>query len=397
MGPFVPDPISDQLNLVVALLLGMAFGFVLEQAGFSSSRRLAGVFYGYDFTVVRVFFSAAITAASGVILLGYFGWLDAEAIYINPTWLVPAIVGGVIMGVGFIIGGFCPGTSLCGMAIGKIDAMFFVLGGICGVFGFAEFFPNISTFCDSTSLGPIKVFSSLGLSQGLFVFILIVIAVAMFYGTTLIERRGNKVAAPSLAFPAKRHLAAGVGAVLLAIVLLLLPDRRTKLIETAVQESLSDQSARVISPDELAFWIIDNQTKHKIVDLRSPQTYAELALPNSQNVQLNDLFSKESRMLFAQRHTSKVIVAETEREERVASSLMRKLGFENISVLEGGLPKFRSTILVMSTTDLNGGRWDADVIRFRADARTEILRQIEASKQQPAAPVRATKSVKGGC
>ena len=54
MGPFVPDIISDQLNLVVALILGIGFGFVLEQAGFSSSRRLAGLFYGYDFTVLQV-------------------------------------------------------------------------------------------------------------------------------------------------------------------------------------------------------------------------------------------------------------------------------------------------------------------------------------------------------
>jgi uncharacterized membrane protein YedE/YeeE len=125
MGPFVRDLISDQLNLVVALLLGIGFGFVLEQAGFSSSRRLAGVFYGYDFTVLRVFFTAAVTAMSGVLLLGYFGLLDTDAIFVNPTWLLPAIVGGAIMGVGFILGGYCPGTSVCAAAIGKIDAMFF--------------------------------------------------------------------------------------------------------------------------------------------------------------------------------------------------------------------------------------------------------------------------------
>jgi len=105
MGPFVPELISDQLNLIVALFIGVAFGFVLEQAGFSSSRRLAGVFYGYDFTVLRVFFTAAITAMSGTLLLAYFGYLDLQSIYVNPTWLMPAIVGGIIMGFGFIIGG----------------------------------------------------------------------------------------------------------------------------------------------------------------------------------------------------------------------------------------------------------------------------------------------------
>jgi hypothetical protein len=97
MGPFVPELISDQLNLIIALLIGIGFGFVLEQAGFSSSRKLAGVFYGYDFTVLRVFFTAAVTAMSGSLLLAYFGYLDLQSIYVNPTWLMPAIVGGVIM------------------------------------------------------------------------------------------------------------------------------------------------------------------------------------------------------------------------------------------------------------------------------------------------------------
>ncbi|MCK9410151.1 MAG: sulfurtransferase, partial [Bacteroidetes bacterium] len=83
MFPLVPNLISEELNLIVALLIGIAFGFVLEQAGFSSSKKLAGVFYGYDFTVLRVFFTAGVTAMSGVIILGYLGWLDTEFIYIN--------------------------------------------------------------------------------------------------------------------------------------------------------------------------------------------------------------------------------------------------------------------------------------------------------------------------
>ena len=62
MGPFVPDIITNELNLVVGFLIGIAFGFVLEQAGFSSSRKLTGLFYGTDFTVLRVFFSAGVTA-----------------------------------------------------------------------------------------------------------------------------------------------------------------------------------------------------------------------------------------------------------------------------------------------------------------------------------------------
>lgn len=50
----------------VALAIGLAFGFVLERAGFGSSRRLAGIFYFRDMTVLRVMFTAVITAMLGL-------------------------------------------------------------------------------------------------------------------------------------------------------------------------------------------------------------------------------------------------------------------------------------------------------------------------------------------
>src|SRR5512143_2733010 len=168
MAPLVPDLLSNELNILSGLLVGMAFGYVLEQAGFSSSRRLAGLFYGYDFTVLRVFFTAAITALSGTLVLGWAGLLDLDAIYVNPLFLGPAILGGVIMGLGFILGGYCPGTSVCAAAIGKKDAMVFVLGGLLGVFAYGEAYPWFSAFANGGARGAVKVYDSLGVSRGAF-------------------------------------------------------------------------------------------------------------------------------------------------------------------------------------------------------------------------------------
>jgi hypothetical protein len=112
MGPLVPYIISEEFSLVIAFFIGIAFGFILEQAGFSSTKKLVGLFYGYDFTVLRVFFTAGITAMAGVLLMGHYGLLDLDVIYVNPTFLKSALLGGLIMGAGFIIGGFCPGTSV---------------------------------------------------------------------------------------------------------------------------------------------------------------------------------------------------------------------------------------------------------------------------------------------
>lgn len=197
MGPLIPNGIlSPEWNFVFAFIIGIAFGFILEQAGFSSSRKLAGIFFGYDFVVLRVFFTAAITTMAGLILLNYFGWIDLSLIFINPLYLWPAIIGGAIMGVGFIIGGYCPGTSATGASIGKIDAWYFILGLFIGIFLFAESYP----LWEKLHLGGFDpeylksgsrmrmIYESLGISKGLFAFILIVVSLLAFFFTAKIEK-----------------------------------------------------------------------------------------------------------------------------------------------------------------------------------------------------------------
>ncbi|MCF8374533.1 MAG: YeeE/YedE family protein [Bacteroidales bacterium] len=194
MGPLITQGIiAENWNFILAFVIGIGFGFVLEQAGFSSSRKLAGVFYGYDFVVLRVFFTAAITAMTGMIFFHYFGWIDLDLVYVNPTFLTSAILGGVIMGMGFIVGGFCPGTSMCGAAIGKIDAMVFFASLFVGIFIFGETYSMWEELMYAGSLGPRKVFDTLNMSQGLFALLLIVVALVAFYITARIEKAATKV------------------------------------------------------------------------------------------------------------------------------------------------------------------------------------------------------------
>jgi len=81
--------------------------------------------------VLKVMFGAIVTAMVLMFTMIGLGILDYNLVWVNPTYLGSGIVGGLIMGVGFIIGGFCPGTSLAAMATGKIDGIFFV-GGVLG-------------------------------------------------------------------------------------------------------------------------------------------------------------------------------------------------------------------------------------------------------------------------
>ena len=190
MGPVTSILESSVLiNLLIALCLGIGFGFALEQAGFSSSRKLAGMFYGYDATVLKVFFTAAIVAMIGSKILSSIGLLDMEMVFHNHFYPWPIITGGIIMGAGFIIGGFCPGTGISAAAIGKIDAFVFLLGGGAGAFIFAESYPLIQDFHTRGDRGPVKLSESLGLSDPLFIFIVTVMAIGMFWIAEKAEKR----------------------------------------------------------------------------------------------------------------------------------------------------------------------------------------------------------------
>jgi uncharacterized protein len=190
MGPLVINEIiSEDTNLFLAFIIGIGFGFVLEQSGFSSSRKLAGVFYGYDAVVLKVFFTAAITAMLGLLFFSLFGWIDLDLVYVNPTYLTSAIVGGLIMGAGFIIGGFCPGTSFCGASIGKIDGIVFVIGLFLGVLIFGLGYNLWDGLYMAKFLGSPKISTALGLSDGFFALLLIIIALAMFWVAEWAEKK----------------------------------------------------------------------------------------------------------------------------------------------------------------------------------------------------------------
>ncbi len=193
MGPLIPNEIiTGDWNFVIAILIGIAFGFLLEASGFSSSRNLAGVFYGYNFVVLRVFFTAVIVAMVGLLYFDYFGWLDLSKIFILPTYLSPMILGSVIMGIGFVMGGFCPGTSFTAIAIGKMDALFFVIGLFIGIFIFGEAFPLFKDYYYSGNMGNVTLTDVTGIAAPWFAFGFTVIALAAFWVTAEIEKKVRK-------------------------------------------------------------------------------------------------------------------------------------------------------------------------------------------------------------
>jgi uncharacterized membrane protein YedE/YeeE len=183
---------SYDVSLLMALVIGIGFGFFLERGGLGSSRKLAAQFYLTDLTVFKVMFTAIVTSALGLFWLSWLGILDVSMVYINPTYIFPQLIGGLIFGIGFVTGGLCPGTSCVSAATGRIDGIVLLLGLFFGIFLFGETFSLINEFLYSGSLGQITFPDLTSLPKGIIIFLLVLMAVAGFIGAEKLEKRFSK-------------------------------------------------------------------------------------------------------------------------------------------------------------------------------------------------------------
>ena len=187
-APFYPFGLfGNDTALLFAVGIGIGFGFFLEQAGFGSSVKLAQQFYFRDLTVFKVMFTAIVTAMLGLFWLSWLGVLDLSSVYIPPTYLIPQLIGGLIFGIGFVMGGYCPGTCCVAAVIGKMDGWIHMVGMIAGIFFFAEIHPFIAVWYNATPMGETTLASLFNLSHGTMVFLVVAVALLGFYGAEKLE------------------------------------------------------------------------------------------------------------------------------------------------------------------------------------------------------------------
>lgn len=410
MGPLVPDIISPNLNFIVALIIGIFFGAILEQAGFSTSKKLVGLFYGYDFTVLRVFFTAGIVAMVGVIAFNHFGIIDVSMIYVNPTFLWSAIIGGLIMGLGFVVGGFCPGTSVCAAAIGKIDAMVFIVGAFVGVLIFAEGYPFFEGLYKAANLGSPQMFETLGMSQGLFAFIMVVFALFAFYVTNIIENKVNKIQQPSIKTTPYFASVLIIG-LIMGMASFGFSDRKADLLKLIEDEnyvmsafgkyncSNETQSNNIICPDEFALCLIkiEECNRMQIFDFRSAEDRNKLPLPKSIPMTMDDLFSKEPNKLLKILHKDNIFVANDEMTERKMAIIAMKLGYKRIKILKGGVDAFKKDILEYQPMSNPQTIAEKDRDKFRLYAQSVIPDILKKYKPSDKIKSDKPKRVLGGC
>ncbi len=184
-----PLVLTDNINLIVAVVLGLFFGFFLERGGLGNPHKLTGVFYLTDFAVPKAMFTAILVAATGLCLLSDLKVLDMSRVWIIPTFFWPQLAGGALFGLGYLISGYCPGTAVAGLASGRMDALITMAGIGSGTLLFSILYPGLERFYKTSDMGAVTLPDLTGMNHWVLLAIVYVFAGFMFYTMERYERR----------------------------------------------------------------------------------------------------------------------------------------------------------------------------------------------------------------
>ena len=346
------DALGTSRAFFLALLIGFGFGFALERAGFSSSRRLAGVFYFTDMAVVKVMFSALITAMLGLSYLVAFGWIQLDQIFLMPTIYGAQIVGGLLFGVGFVMGAWCPGTAAAGLAAGRIDALVFLVGVTGGSILFNELFPVVRSLYGSGTQGTQMVYDTLGMSRNGFILAFTLVAVAAFWLSEWAERartggRGAYLGSPFLKAFSMVLVALAVGLSVLnptttgAAAKSAGTSTVAALDEKALMERV-EQALDHIEPEELADRLMAAEPDLVVVDVRPAVEFNAFHIRGALNVPLAQL---PEVLQPYQNNGLIVLYSNGMTHPAQARDSLQRQGFGNVYLLTDGLQGFRDRCL----------------------------------------------------
>lgn len=132
---------NNRAQILLGLLFGIAFGFLLQKGGVTNYNIIEGQLLLTDFTVLKVMLSAVMVGMIGFHLMKHFGYVQSHA---AEGTIGSNVIGGLIFGVGFALLGYCPGTVAGAVGTGALDALFGgMVGLLIGAGIFAELYPSL--------------------------------------------------------------------------------------------------------------------------------------------------------------------------------------------------------------------------------------------------------------
>ncbi len=329
-------------------VIGFGFGAALEMGGFGDTRKLAAQFYLKDMTVLKVMFTAIIVAAVLIAGATAFGLLDMSRVWVNPTYLWPGILGGLIMGVGFVLGGFCPGTSLVAASTLKLDGMLFLLGALVGVWLFGETVGSYETFWISSNMGRFTLAEWLGLPVGVTLLLVVLMALAMFWAGELAEQYfGQKKPWAEISLrPRHGGKVVGAAALVLASMVVLVrgqptPAQKFELLGAAVQKPVAERAV-FVHPAEVVQLRQDINVHAAVLDLRDEHDFNLFHVGGARRVDPAALTRPEvlKPLLAEPSSTVTFLMANGEGPALEAWKALKASGVTNVYVVEGGVNRW---------------------------------------------------------
>lgn len=365
---YAAGTLQTGVGFMMSGLIGIMFGFFLEQAGFGSSRKLTGVFYFRDMAVIKVMFTAVIVAMVGYQYLVAFGWISREAIYPLDTYWLAQGIGGLLFGVGFVMGGWCPGTAVVGLASAKLDALVFIVGVVLGAIIFNELFPLIQSLYEGTHGGTIFLWDVFNLSTHSLIFLVCVAAVVIFSLCTLIEKRAGKASKGRPSGLKGRATAAAVMLVMAALLFIIprrTPPQPAAQVARAGFLTEVEQAMDHVDPIDLARMLMQSSPDLTLVDLRSADDFARFNLRGAIHLPLEALAGEADARL----PKTGVVVLYSNGTTHAAQAWLelRHWGWTNAKVLTDGVLGFWRECL---TPPSLGGFVDKDTSKKQNEAFT---------------------------
>lgn len=167
------------IDLVLGLLTGLAFGFLLQKGRVLRFEKQIGALLFRDMTILKFMLSAILVGMVGLLILQQAGVISFSH---KPMNLGAILIGGSLFGAGWAVVGYCPGTSLGALGEGRWHAIFAILGMVAGAMIYAELYPYlVSTVLAWQDFGKIGLPETLSLAPWLVVGLFWVAALGLLF------------------------------------------------------------------------------------------------------------------------------------------------------------------------------------------------------------------------
>lgn len=171
-------PVTGTSLLILSVVFGTAFGFLLHRGRVSDYNTIIGQFLLKDFTVLKIMLTAIIVGGIGVFALVQLGYAQ---FHIKPADMLAIGLGAALFGVGMVLYGYCPGTALAAIGGGSLHALVGAAGMLIGGILYALSFDWVkANILPVGAMGKVQLPALLGVSAPVIFAVLAVAAVAFF-------------------------------------------------------------------------------------------------------------------------------------------------------------------------------------------------------------------------